>query len=53
MKHARAIVTVIAISAFGVAAMLAGQPILAAAAGGALFSYLGRLNGAPRQARSP
>ncbi len=48
MKHIRAIITVVSISIFGMVAMLAGQPILAAAAGGALFSYLGRLNGAPR-----
>ena len=27
--------------------MVFNQPLLAAAAGGALFSYLGRLNGVP------
>ncbi len=45
MKHLRAIVTVTAISIFGMVALYFGQPLLAAAAGGALFSYLGRLNG--------
>ncbi len=42
----KAIATVAAITAIGLVSLAVGQHLLAAAAGGALFSYLGRLNGA-------
>ncbi len=47
MKHPpwKVLVTVTAITSFGIAAMAFEQWILAGAAVGALVSYLGRLNG--------
>ncbi len=46
MIHWKAIVTVASITAIVLVSLAVGQYLLAAAAGGALFSYLGRLNGA-------
>ncbi len=47
MKHPpwKVLITVTATTAFAITAMAFEQWILAAAAGGALFGYLGKLNG--------
>ncbi len=47
----KVVTTVAAITTIGVVALALGQDLVAAGAAGALFSYLGRLNGA--QAANP
>lgn len=43
--HLKPLITVAAITTIGLVSLFLGQDLLAAAAGGALFSYLGRMNG--------
>ncbi len=45
--HGRVYVTVAALTAFGLVAMVMGQNELAALAAGALAGYLGKVNGTP------
>lgn len=49
----KVIATVASITALGLVSLAVGQYLLAAGAGGALFSYLGRLNGAASTNSTP